>query len=95
MTMITSEGALTTTGYAAIQAAAAAVEAANRHPGGRLAGWHRQIARSQYTINPAKPQPDDLDAERGVLFRAAASAVSAAIAGGAISLHDASVRGWL
>jgi len=91
--LVDEDGALTPAGYAAIQAASAAVKAAKRHPGGREAGWFR-LMRNQYTVNPARPGMDEADKEKEGLEEMAKALVGRCIEGGALSILEADVRGW-
>ena len=91
--LINKDGALTEEGYAALQAASAAVKAAKRHPGGREAGWFR-LMRNQYTVNPTRPAMDDADKEKELLEEEAKTLVGRCIEGGALSILEADVRGW-
>jgi hypothetical protein len=93
LTLVDDDGALTLDGYAALQAASAAVRAARRHPGGREAGWFR-LMNNQYTVNPTRPCRDDADREKECLEDAAKALVCRCIDGGAVSILEADVRGW-
>jgi hypothetical protein len=92
--LVDDDGALTESGYAAIQAASAAVKAAKRHPGGREAGWFRLMSRNYYTVDPTRPGMDDADKEKEILEEKAKTLVGRCIEGGALSILEADVRGW-
>jgi hypothetical protein len=92
--LVDDDGALTPAGYAALQAASAAVKAAKRHPGGLEAGWFRLMGRNHYTVDPAYPGMDEADKEKEGLEEMAKALVGHCIEGGALSLLEADVRGW-
>ncbi len=93
--LVNDDGALTEAGYALLQEAEAAVSAFRAHPGGRLHAWFRLMSRNSYTIDPRRPEPDDLDEEKEALGRKAQELARACVEGGAMTRSGAKRQGWL